>query len=353
MKQRLLKPPPSDGEIIFIPELEKFLAAADKSGAIGLVHQPYFFNPGVSLKFIFLEELPFKRKEIIFLDTDRIGLTLKIPTARGAKMITFINEDCVLCNYLTPNKTEFGSFFDAIEDELKEISWPNSDKIIANFLVFKNIILKNSKRKLLKEVLAESFLEFYDIKQNYQFLSDLIAGQEFREFLENIFEDDVRFREVFNQALDEYHGKFKFRFKNFPYPKLLDDELPFWMVKNARRERLFKNRINREDLKHLVIFPRAYTLTIFLRRYRLNFLIHGIGGGNYEWVQDRIIERFFNQRPSKYAVISGTFLIDGYSDREFPYFLFSPKRIRKRVHDFMTHNDVPPCKKRQNSILQF
>ena len=90
-----------------------------------------------------------------------------------------------------------------------------------------------------------------------------------------------------------------------------------------------------KDFDTSLILPRAVTLTLFLRLYRLDLFIHGVGGGNYEWIQDRIIERFFKQKPSPYAVVSGTFLIDEYKERNFPYFFYSPEKIKTAANIFI------------------
>jgi len=224
-------------------------------------------------------------------------------------------------------KSVFLNFFFSIEHELKEISFKGSQEVLSSYFVFKEIVLKNSSKKYLKEILAESFLQFYHIERDYYFLSDLLNSKDYKEFFFEIYSQSTAFREIFNCLLDEYRNEFRFRYKNFPFPKLEEGELPFWRVRGEKRERFFKNDMDKRDYDKALIFPRAVTLTIFLRLYRLDLFIHGIGGGNYEWIQDRIIERFFKQKPSPYAVISGTFLLDTYQERNFPYFFFPPERI--------------------------
>lgn len=333
MKKKLLKSPENDGEILFLPTLKEFLSCLKEKSRIGICHQPYFFHPGVSLKFLLLESLSKGEKEIIFLDTDKVKINVNVPLSPECiKTLEFINTDYVLSDYPTPEKSVFNRFLTALEDELSRTSLGD---VISNFSIFKEIIFKNSNKKFLKEVLAESFLQFYNIKRNYYFLSDLVRSKEFEELFLRIYKKADYFREVFNTALDEYKKEFRFRYKNFPFPKLEEDELPFWIVKDGKRERCFKRDIDIADFSKLTIFPRAVTLTIFLRLYRVDFFVHGIGGANYEWVQDRIIERIFKQSPPSYAVISGTFLIENFKEREFPYFFFSPQRIKEKAQIFL------------------
>ena len=82
----------------------------------------------------------------------------------------------------------------------------------------------------------------------------------------------------------------------------------------------------------MVIFPRAVILTIFLRLYHVDLFIHGIGGGNYEWVHDMIIERFFKKDPPFYSIVSATFILDEGEGRDHPFFLYSPERVKNALH---------------------
>lgn len=337
MKRKLLKPPSQDGEVLFLPEPEHLISRLSEKTRIGVCHQPYFFNPGVSLKFIVLESLPSAQKQIIFLDTDQVNIHAKIPTSEGySKMTRLIVNDLVLMDFPSLNDGTYLVFFNRLQDEIEKNLPFNKREILSTLMGYKEIFLKKGKRRFLKEVLAESFLAFYGIKRDHQFLSDLIIkDKNFTEFFLKIFKDQRPFREIFNTVIDEFRNVFRFRYKNYPFPKLEEDELPFWILKEGKRSRCFKKDIKNMDLKKLTILPKAATLTIFLRLYRLDILIHGIGGGNYEWIQDRMIERFHKQTPPEYAVISGTFLLKGSQERELPYFLFSPERIKGCVNSFL------------------
>jgi hypothetical protein len=186
-----------------------------------------------------------------------------------------------------------------------------------------------SERALLKELLAESFLAFAGIRGKYDYLSTVIDGEAFRSFVAHICEHHAKFREAFNRALDDYRAEFRFRFKNYPFPRLEEGEVPFWKVSDGVRERCFAGDTGALDDGSGAILPRAAALTMFLRLRECDLFLHGVGGANYEWVVDRVIERFFGAVPPPYAVASGTFLLPGFAEREFPYFFFDPGRIRE------------------------
>lgn len=329
MKKKLLKVPSNDGEIFLLPSYQKLLGLLRSEQTIGVVHQPYFFNPGVSLKFLFLECLPLGNKKIIFLDIDRVYLSVKIPGSQGVRIIDFIQSQQVLVCYPTPKQSLFSNFFNVLDGNLKSVV-PGS--IYSTFSSFREIVSKNCRRHYLKEVLAQSFLEFYGIERDYEFISSLLGSKAYKDFFYQIYRNDSLFRDIFNQALAEYRQEFRFRFKNFPFPKLEVQELPFWLIKDGVRLRCFKKDIDMGTFNTTPILPRASTLTLFLRLNVLDMFIHGVGAANYEWVQDRIIERFFKQKPSTYAVISGTFYLDNFKIRDFPYFLYEPDVIGKSLN---------------------
>ena len=76
-------------------------------------------------------------------------------------------------------------------------------------------------------------------------------------------------------------------------------ELHRWLV--ARRHRLA---------------PRALTLTMFLRLFVADQFVHGIGGGRYDQVADRIIADFFAVEPPAFAVTTATLFFPDAAGRE-------------------------------------
>ncbi|HIE36421.1 MAG TPA: hypothetical protein EYP89_04195, partial [Candidatus Omnitrophica bacterium] len=139
MKQKLLKPPSKNGEILILPSLKEILSLLKEDSLLGVAHQPYFFNPGISLKFIFLQNLPVGKKKIIFVDTDRVKIEVKLPSQE--EKINFLDTDEVLFNYSTPSENQLKDFFLKIENRLKRPSLP--EEVILNFLNFKEIFFEN------------------------------------------------------------------------------------------------------------------------------------------------------------------------------------------------------------------
>lgn len=254
-----------------------------------------------------------------------------IPGFLSEGVLTFINSDNLLADFINKNSYNIKQFINEYDKLLSKSICYIEKEAYSTFSTFKDLLLKNAHQIRLREVLARSFLEFNSISRAYRYLSDLCMDEDFQVFFRTIWEHHRSFREIFNTCLDEYRATFRFRYRHFPFPHLEENELPFWIIRKGRRCRLFAHDMERADPLKAPIVPRAATLTIFLRLYRLDIFIHGIGGGNYEWVQDTIIERFFGQQPPPYAITSGTFLLENVPERDLPYFLFSPDRIRERV----------------------
>jgi len=346
MKKKLLKPPENNEEILALPSLEHIAAQLEQHTTVGTAHQPYFFNPGVSLKFLLLEHLPAAKRKIIFVDTDRLSLEVKMPVQKEAKVVSLINDQQALFNYPPLSEGKWKDFFSSLEKELNDISIDDFSEVGSNISLFKEIIFKQLKKnRFLKDVLAKSFLEFYGIDSGYKFLSQLIIENPYKNFVRSIYSNDTFFRGVFNQALDDYREEFRFRFENYPFPRLEENEVPFWIVKEGKRKRCFKKDITVAAFNNGAIFPRASTLTIFLRLYEFDFFIHGVGGANYDWVSDRVIERFFDKKPPAYGVMSGTFLIGDSKERELPYFFFNPQKIRNKINASTSLNNFKPKEK--------
>jgi hypothetical protein len=333
MKKKLLKPP-KNKEILIVPSYQKTKSICIKLKHILGAHQPGFFNPGVALKFLILEKLSLE-KRVIFVDIDKINLSLNLKTAQDNLAVSF-QKDSTLFDSPNPSKKKWINFFRELKFKLEKRKI--SEKIIGNIDDFKEIILTNKKKKL-KKVLADSFLKFYGLNFNYSYLSDELNSKDYKDFWLKIYKNCEQFQKVFNNALDNYKQEFKFRFKNFPFPRLKKDELPFWIVKNHKRFKLFKKDLRVEDFDREIIFPRASTLTIFLRLYRSDCFIHGVGGKNYEWVNDRIIEDFFKRKPPFYLIISGTFLSEGIATRDIPFFFLSPNYLKNQLNLFLRRED--------------
>jgi hypothetical protein len=146
----------------------------------------------------------------------------------------------------------------------------------------------------------------------------------------------------YNGALDAYRADHGIRSHMRPMPDLFvgDDsvEVPFWLddLHTGRRTRPSVFRCDRGLILELVggeefifekdvdgweaasrlqrwlsinrhrIAPRALTLTMFFRLLMVDQFCHGIGGGRYDQVTDRLIGGHFEMEPPKFSVTTAT-----------------------------------------------
>ena len=133
MKKKLISPPGGDGQLLLLPNPTTFLALLKEKNNVGTAHQPYFFNPGVSLKFLFFDSFSSPDKKILFVDTDRIYIKAKVPSSKGVTWPKeFIRTDKVLYDFQVPSEGQFLDFFSSLEQEVEKDIPQHSKDIFEN-----------------------------------------------------------------------------------------------------------------------------------------------------------------------------------------------------------------------------
>jgi hypothetical protein len=335
-KKKLLKPPSENGKILFLPELSEIQKSIMQNKSICTCHQLSFVHPGISVRFHFLDTIKWGKKNLIFMDTDRTRLHVKVPRDRGTTLtLDLIDSEKAVCKMKPILKNRCDLFFKKVENEIDKGMKQSRTEVLRNVNRYRNILTGINHPSGLRGQLAESFIAYNNIKSDYTYLSDLIMEKSFLEFFLEIYHDDNRFRSIYNESIELFRQEYRFRYKSYPFPKLKNDELPFWTVYDGERVQLKKSDVTPSDIGKYLIFPKASPLTLFLRLYKSDILLHGVGGANYEWINDRIIENFFRLKAPSYFVLSATFLINNIPEREYPYFFIDPESVRKTLIDYM------------------
>jgi hypothetical protein len=371
MKKKLLKPPSGDGEILFLPGVEQFSKALRNGGMLSTCHQLHFFHPGIGIRFHLVDLIQREDKCIVFMDTDRTDLRVRIPwvgripthgggpwvgdippthgsgpspevigasgkvggpSSQGmvspekerSKVFAFVKSERPLYTFSSLESERVEGFFKEIESHLGNVFRDTGCSCLQEFKRFSEIFLGQDPSLPLRERLADAFFRFNGITARHVFLTELLAGEEYSEFLGRIYTEAERFRAVYNQSIDRYGDLFRFRFRNYPFPKLKEGELPFWIIRDDRRHQLSTNRVDASDLKRYTIVPKASPLTLFFRLHVAGVFMHGVGGANYEWINEQILEGFYHVEPSPYFVMSATFHLCHIPVRDFPYFFMNP-----------------------------
>lgn len=172
--------------------------------------------------------------------------------------------------------------------------------------------------------------------------SPIWMSEPFAAFALHLMSQPTAFARAYNSALAEYRAENKIRGTMRPMPDLTvnadECEVPFWLddLTSGTRRRARLHRIGeqwtlklREGAEFSLnasrdraagpaslatilrqsntrLSPRAIPLTMFLRLFVADQFVHGIGGGRYDQVTDRIIRSFFNMEPPAFSVTTAT-----------------------------------------------
>lgn len=192
-------------------------------------------------------------------------------------------------------------------------------------------------------------------------LSEVCGQPAFRCFMSHLLVHAGRFRDVHNDALNEYRRVNRVRSRTHPVPELArqDDwlETPFWIWTSdhpLRRSLFVRQADGHTDLSDLhdvtlrdvplkrtgssddavsffaaqeqagiKIRPRALMTTMFSRMFLSDLFIHGIGGAKYDELTDALVQRFFGRSAPNFLVVTAT------AHLPIPRDPVSPNDIRK------------------------
>jgi hypothetical protein len=282
-------------------------------------HQPALLHPGVWLKNFALHRLAQKHHLVpvsLIVDTDIVTSTsVRMPVLplesaylESVPFDEFAGESTYEDRSIR-NLEPFRSFLQRSEAiwktwgyrPLLESAWPEA-------------IRQSERTRLLGEILAATrrMQERHWGCHNLELpISRMCETISFRRFVRHILADLPRFHATYNGCVQTYRVEHGIRSKNHPVPDLARDgnryELPFWIIEpgKTKRGRLFA--VPGEEMAiGTAIRTRALTTTMFARVCLGVSFIHGIGGGIYDEVTDRIIENWLGITPPGIVVMSGT-----------------------------------------------
>lgn len=204
-----------------------------------------------------------------------------------------------------------------------------------------------------------------------------VRGVPFARFVMEMIDDAERFHDVYNSAADHYRAWHGIRSTAHPVPNLGRDdewlELPLWLYGNdqpVRRAVWVRRRGGRIELsdrggthlpQHRILLPegdrdaaadvlvdsaspefklrpRALMTTMFARLLLSDLFLHGIGGGKYDQLADRIICKFFHVIPPALQVVSATVRLPG-QDRD-PELPKAMQTLQSRIRDTRYHGEI-------------
>lgn len=285
-------------------------------------HQPEIFHPGVWLKNFYLAGLAKRLGGLavnLVVDTDTVKQpSLKIPFRGDSPKWTQIAElplgvsetESIWAKVPLPSREMIKKWLERAEPLLGNWSWtPIMVDLWAQQPWLELYDLSQNNLGIYHVQLRRYFEKDWGI-QTIEFpVSQLSQTPSFRKFAQDIVDELPRFVTIYNQAILNYRERRKLRSRTHPATLLItkDDqfETPFWQgtPQAPYRSRWFAKP--RDPLPE-VLYPRAFTLTLFVRLYLADLFLHGLGGGLYDEVTDEIISEFYRIPPPRYAVATGT-----------------------------------------------
>lgn len=174
-------------------------------------------------------------------------------------------------------------------------------------------------------------------------LSRLVETDCFARFSLSILRELKRFQNAYNGQRSVYRKAHKIRNAAHPVPALTRQdgwlEAPFWVyhrsgsarhplwVREANGQWILSDRQGWQDslegdplhdaeelanqwrefaLEGVLLRPRALITTMYVRLLIADEFVHGIGGGKYDQLTDRIVAEFFNIEPAPYVTATAT-----------------------------------------------
>ena len=311
-------------------------------------HQPTLFHPGVWFKNFCLDGLARHSNGVavnLVIDNDLcLSRSIRVPGGSPAEPRTVQIPFDVAPQTGSPAPYEsqrlgdpptFQAFGDSIAEQLKFLVpdplirqlWPEVIGIAAT--TGNPFLAMAAGRHRLESRLGLNTLELP--------LSQVCGSGSFARFASELLRRHEEFRQVHNQALQDYRRAQRIRSSAHPVPELATDgswtESPFWVWHQAapRRRGLRVARAGQqirlsngadwqgvcrsaELAEYLMSLPeqgiairtRALTTTMYCRLLPGDLFVHGIGGGKYDQLSNRIMERFFGISPPEFAIVTGT-----------------------------------------------
>ncbi len=309
-------------------------------------HQPELYHPGVWIKDFLLQRLADESRATaidVVVDTDgfdAVAVTAPCMTPgveRCHQYLAVGAADGYFAGAPVPGAGDLADFCSAADAMLASLPSPAIRRHFAAFC----------EQLSSAAVDAENLAELITIaRRRYEAsagtdylelpLTRMAHSRAWAAFVVDLALNAGRFAEAYNAELAEYRVVNKTRTAAQPFPDLAWDEtgveLPLWHISDGRRESV-RAVVGTGDGTRLVgaggepiadlasdphdavralvdagavLAPKALALTLFLRLFVTDLMIHGVGGGRYDRVTDGVCRRYYGVEPPAFVVASMT-----------------------------------------------
>jgi hypothetical protein len=313
-------------------------------------HQPTLFHPGVWFKNFALSKIAKNNDAIpinLVIDNDvAIGSTIRVPLFDASNnQVSYQSIDFDQAGGGVPYEQlslADPSRFDSFPSRVSECIRPLVATPCVNKL-WMHASFARQRSENIGTIFAEarhSLETQCDLETLEVPLSKLCETAAFAEFALIILDELHYFHRCYNASVQDYRLAHKIRSASHPVPNLRTSEdwleAPFWIYGNddpkrrpawvkrsgaklsisdgGSRERSMTLTDPCKSAESLLaitdpqfkIRPRAILTTMYARTILSDLFLHGIGGGKYDQLGDRIFQSFFQINPAKFVVISAT-----------------------------------------------
>ncbi len=325
----------------------QWIGHTDASPLIATGHQTELYHPGVWAKNALIHHAAARlggQSYHLAVDTDEPKhLHLRWP---GAFEPITDDQNLVTGRWAgllaPPTTAHINSLLDLIDADAKP--WPFTPCLPQVLESMRKLLLDATD---LSSLLVDATHEFdwtLGLRNHAMMASPLWMSPPFLIYAHHLFAHADDLARHYNAALHDYRADHNIKTLGRPMPDLTASgdglEVPLWLDDLARAER-HRARVQRVHGRgtltltagqtfafdpardadaaadalgsflrqnHHRISPRALTLTMFMRLLVADNFIHGIGGGRYDQVLDRLIVRCFEITPPAFAVTTATLL---------------------------------------------
>jgi len=310
-------------------------------------HQPELFHPGVWFKNFTLNRLArthgaFALNLVVDTDTAKPAL-LHVPS--NDRLARLAYDRSILETPYEARTVQDEPLFADLPSRLEPIARPwNFEPMLPSF--WQEVMRQAKRTPLLGERFAAARRTVecaWGCAQHEVPMSRVCQTEAFAWFACSILGRLLTFHDAYNQILRDYRREHGIRSRHHPVSDLAVEgdwlEAPFWAWRRGtpRRGKLFVKRTRdawtlrvggadgpqlpganstqtidawRElESQGFIIRSRALTTTMFARLFLADLFIHGIGGGIYDELTDRIIESYYAMPAPAFLVLSATLLL--------------------------------------------
>ena len=321
-------------------------------------HQPIIYYPGIFIKLILADTIAKQvqgKAYYLVLDNDVEQVDWKFIWFENK---TYFKQHFVLSNYKqillnqfinNNKKNQLIYFIKEWMIRLYHIFAPSIVPKIKDALEYCINILEKKDLSVAKlsVLINEYLMNQLNMQVKPIYVSDLVKTQSFREILQQIKLEHQRFREIYNRKLDEFRKIHHIKNPHYPFSNLKENELPFWKSDGYTRQTLTIE----DDIKNL-IFPKAIALSICIRIFLSDLMIHGTGGGFYDLLSEEILKEFFMEELSPHIVSTATIPI--LPKASIPLYSESKDNILKKLRKWKFNPEIflkEECELKQRKIF--